>query len=439
MRFRKSQGLTTSEKLLADLCERSFLRLWTYPNLFKKPGKELTDLLVVFRDDVLIFSDKSCAYPNTGDPELDWRRWFRRAIADSAHQVKQAERWIRSRQDQVFLDPKCTERLPVNLPDPARLRVHRICVATGAAERCLAATGRSSLAIDVSITGDASPFRVGKIKASDSWLHVLDETGLQLLLTQLSTMTDVVAYLEAKVHLLEGGQFQGAASEADLVGQYLWHGRSFPPMARPSFLQPDLWQTVVKHPAFQAGRQEDSVSAFWDGVIEHLTGHYLGRTLEFGNELDMGEYERLVRIMASESRFHRRILSKAILERAEKAREAKIGSLLPSDQPDVIYALLIGRGARGGDYDEYRADRSRELQLRCLAAKAARPECRFIVGIALDARGVGGGSEDFVLLDTAGWTNEQVARAERIRTELQYFMPGRAIESRIVEDEYPGS
>ena len=66
MRFRKSEGLTASEALLAELCSRSFLQLWTYPNLFKKPGKELIDLMVVFGNDILLFSDKSCAFPQLG-------------------------------------------------------------------------------------------------------------------------------------------------------------------------------------------------------------------------------------------------------------------------------------------------------------------------------------------------------------------------------------
>ena len=71
-----SGGLTASEKVLAELCDKSFLKLRTYPNLFRKPSKELTDLLVVFGNDVIIFSDKSCGYPNTGDADLDWSRWY---------------------------------------------------------------------------------------------------------------------------------------------------------------------------------------------------------------------------------------------------------------------------------------------------------------------------------------------------------------------------
>jgi hypothetical protein len=74
-----------------DLCEQSFLSLWSYPNLYRKAGKELTDLLVVFGDDVILFSGKSCAFPNTGGVDLDWRRWFRRSITKSAEQITQAE------------------------------------------------------------------------------------------------------------------------------------------------------------------------------------------------------------------------------------------------------------------------------------------------------------------------------------------------------------
>ena len=437
MQFKKGRGLTASEKILSELCERSFLRLWTYPNLSKKPGKELADLLVIFRDDLVIFSDKSCAYPDTGDEILDWQRWFRRAIAESAHQIRQAERWLLSQPGRIFLDAKCTQRLPLRLPNSDRCKVHYICVATGASDRCHAATGRTSLAIDINVLDDSEPFTVGRIREIGGWLHVLDGHSLNLLLNELNTINDFVAYLDAKRRLLDDGIFRRAQSEADLLARYLWYGRSFPAVTEPYIISPNLWAQLEANPRFQAGRRENAVSVFWDRLIEYLTEHYLQGTLESGNELEFAEYEELVRIMASESRFHRRVLSKAILERADKAREAKISTLLPSDHSDVVYTLLIGRGARGEDYEEYRADRRRELYLRCVAGKAARPHCRYVIGIALDARGVGGGSEDFIYLDTVAWTDEILAGAAQVREELQYFIPGKMVESRIEEDEYP--
>ena len=54
----KSPGVTPTERLLAELCERSFLRLWSYPNPYKDDGKEFCDLLAVFEDHVFIFFDR---------------------------------------------------------------------------------------------------------------------------------------------------------------------------------------------------------------------------------------------------------------------------------------------------------------------------------------------------------------------------------------------
>jgi len=45
--IKKSSGTTPTEQLLADLCEQTFLKLWSYPNPFKDDGDELCDLLVI--------------------------------------------------------------------------------------------------------------------------------------------------------------------------------------------------------------------------------------------------------------------------------------------------------------------------------------------------------------------------------------------------------
>ncbi len=54
----KSEGVTPTERLLANLCEKSFLKLWSYPNPFKEDKDELCDLLVVFEDHLFIFFDR---------------------------------------------------------------------------------------------------------------------------------------------------------------------------------------------------------------------------------------------------------------------------------------------------------------------------------------------------------------------------------------------
>lgn len=55
----KSEGVNDSEKLLARLCENTFLKLWCYPNPFNEKQVELCDVLAVFEDNIFIFFDRS--------------------------------------------------------------------------------------------------------------------------------------------------------------------------------------------------------------------------------------------------------------------------------------------------------------------------------------------------------------------------------------------
>jgi hypothetical protein len=77
---RRSEGVTPSERYLKRLCDRSFLSLWSYPGVFrdqgrtngKGDGKEVCDLLVVFENHVIIFSDKYIQFDNAADVGVGW-------------------------------------------------------------------------------------------------------------------------------------------------------------------------------------------------------------------------------------------------------------------------------------------------------------------------------------------------------------------------------
>ena len=75
----KAEGITASERYLAKLATRTFLNLSCYPNLSSAPGKELCDLLAVCGDHILIFSDKTIEWPASGDVNISWSRWYKRA------------------------------------------------------------------------------------------------------------------------------------------------------------------------------------------------------------------------------------------------------------------------------------------------------------------------------------------------------------------------
>jgi hypothetical protein len=200
-RVEQAEGVTAAERYLGRLCRRSFLSLWSYPGVYRDQmargqGKEVCDLLVVFRDHILIFSDKNCRFPDSGNLARDWRRWFLRAVMKSAEQVWGAERWIRSHPDRLFLDRACTKRFPIDLPDPATAKYHRVVVAHGASSRCKSHYGASgSFALSSRFIGgmhssdraQVTPFAIGDVDPDKGFIHVLDEGSLGAVLRELDS------------------------------------------------------------------------------------------------------------------------------------------------------------------------------------------------------------------------------------------------------------
>ena len=180
--IRKAIGLTSTERYLAKRADRSFLSLWSYPNPYRDQGqagngdgKELCDLLVVCGRDIIIFSEKNIRWPQ-GDVQLAWQRWANRALVASTKQVKGAERWIMQFPDRIFLDRRCTQPFPIDLPEKDKAVVHCVIVARGAGETSKRhfPEGMGSLRVRPEIVGDqhcspsAELFAVGDLHPSGS-------------------------------------------------------------------------------------------------------------------------------------------------------------------------------------------------------------------------------------------------------------------------------
>jgi hypothetical protein len=219
----KSIGVTPTERLLADLCERTFLTLWSYPGPFKDDGKELCDLLVVFGKHIFIFFDReSRKFDNAGRDVLQsWTRWKKEAIDKQIATAHGAARYLRSGRG-VFLDAK--HSIPFPLPIIQGASIHKIIVAHGAREACSAfsdANVSGSLAISYGHNFAASnfPFAVGLNKTDI--VHVLDSENLEILFRTLDTMFDFSAYIEEKERAV--GRYESLiyCGEEDLLAHYL--------------------------------------------------------------------------------------------------------------------------------------------------------------------------------------------------------------------------
>ena len=194
----KSDGLTTSERKLAILGNHTFLRLWSYPNPYKMQleGKELCDLLIVFDNHIIIFSDKDCKYGKSGNSLVDWRRWYKRAIQKSAEQLIGARNWILRHPDRIAIDAKCSKRLPLEIKITPQTKFHLVAIAHGTEEPCKAyfSGGDGGLLIDNRIVGDmhinekCEPFSIGQVFSNpEDFIHVFDDSSYINVLTELDT------------------------------------------------------------------------------------------------------------------------------------------------------------------------------------------------------------------------------------------------------------
>jgi hypothetical protein len=461
-KIEKADGVTASERYLARLCNKTFLSLWSYPGVYRdqgKPqsggdGKEICDLLVVFDKHIIIFSDKHCRLPESGNLALDWKRWFRKAVQKSSDQVWGAERWLRQNPNRVFLDRQCTQPLPIDLPASTGAKFHLVLVAHGVSPRIRAQFGGSgSLLIDTNIRGFQQhiiPFYVGDLAPEKTFVHVLDDDSLDLLMAQRDTISDFVAYLTKREALLRGTPAVRATGEEQLLALYLRnfsqsgeHDFVFPAMPdnrQPSqiFVPEGHWEDFQRHPQRIEQLRQDKVSYAWDELIEKFNHYALRGEQYFVTDGGIKDTEQVLRFMAREPRWKRRYLAHALLEmlRTTPPHMRRLRVLPPVDQGDPHYVFLLLPIPPGVPDERYRAARRNFLESCCAVVRLEYPDAKDIVGIATES-GLdnNGRSEDAIYLDGRHWTEEMAASAKGRQNELGILKSAKRVEEQI--EEYP--
>jgi len=458
-RIERSEGTTASEKYLARLCEKNFLSLWSYPGVFRDQGKkgcgdgkEICDLLVVFDEHVVIFSDKHCKFPDSVNLDRDWQRWFKKAISQSAEQTWGAERWIRQQPTRVFLDRKCTQPLPAPLPSTDRTKFHLVVVAHGTGEQTKKVSGGSgSLLIDSSLKGlpaHTRPFFCGDLSPAKTFVHVLDDDSLHSVMTTRDTIYDFIAYLAAREKLFRGPITIGATGEEQLLAIYLsnlnekqQHDFVFPTDGKEQpnaiFLDESHWQGFETAPERIAQLKADEVSYAWDKLIEKFSFYAIRGEQYFVTQGGITDSERILRFMAREPRWKRRYLARSLLEmlRTTPIDQRRLRVFPPVDDGDPYYVFLLLPTIHTKSDEEYRQVRRTFLEGCCVVAKLQNPQAKDIVGIATEP-GIGNGrSEDSLYLDAREWTPEMEEKAREYQEKLGILQNPRRIK--LEAYEYP--
>lgn len=442
----EAYGVTASERYLTRLCRKAFLHLWSYPNLYrdqgktgdKGHGKELCDLVVVFGADVLLFSDKHCAWPESGDLEVRWARWYRRAVLKSACQIRGAERWLLSHSNRVFVDRECTQPFPLSLPEQPRL--HRIVTCRGAAEACRQHFGGKGSLIVTNETMESctrAPFHLGALDLDGHFYHVLDEVTLDLVLDTLDTVSDAVDYFRRKEQFFRRHDHVRATGEEDLLAFYLGQlhedgkNHDFVVDENNTFVGIDEshWSGWLESAQREAKIEADRISYSWDRLIEKFSYHMAAGTQHFTRPGGLKHNEIIVRWMAREPRVRRRMLAESLLDMMASTPVGQLRRrmLVPQSQGQPLWVFLVLPRKEDMAYDQYREFRRAFLEAHCLVAKHLVQAATDILGIAVD-RPHARLSEDAVYLDAREWTPESSAKAKTLYEDQGIFRSANRIE-----------
>lgn len=443
-------GSTPAERYLQKLCDRSFLSLWSYARPFRNQGgyKEICDLVVIMGDEVIIFSDKHCLLTPKKTLEVDWARWFRAAVKAGAIQAWGAERWIREHPDRVFLDPECTRRLPVPLPSPERARYHLVVTLHGVAAACHAMLGGSgSLMLRSDVRGLAQhkePFVIGDLDPTRRFVHVFDDTTLDVVMETLDTTPDFLRYLREKERFIRSHSVF-AAGEENLLALYLAkvdeneeHAFSVDKTADLVVIDESWWPNFVQSPERQAQREHDQVSYMWDHLIERFVGHALAGTQHFASEPALESSEKILRFMAAETRLRRRYLSQQLLDAIEQTppdlRRLRVAFTQHPQEPMYVFLLFPWRRDRSAENN--RAVRRNYLEACMRVAKFKNRSAEDIIGIATES-GLDNEerSEDAIYFDARHWTEEDDRDAQELQENLDILTAHKVMKTHI--EEYP--
>lgn len=437
MAIDKSAGVTPTERLLADYCERSFLKLWSYPNVYRDDADELCDLLAVFDNQVFIFMDRESRQfdKREKDPLLNWKRWKRNVIDSQIRSVTGAERYLKSGRD-VYLDDKLSVALPLDL-DVQSSTIYKIVVAHGAKDACKEFSDENvygSLGISYgtrcSIAG--FPFMIDLDKSDP--VHVLDSHNLSIILGELDTFYDFASYLAAKEKAIVALDCLAYCGEEDLLAHYFLN---YDEERRTHFIGTQdksinyvmvgegEWKDFIELPPYKRRQEADKVSYLWDDLIQRTCQNALDGTL-LGNA-DLLRGESAIHEMAKEPRFSRRALSEQMFAAIStfpdsENKNMRLLNYMPSFFPDVGYVFIQLRTDTSRDYEEYRAVRRTILEIACGAARNKFSHLRVIVGIAIEPPKFSETvSEDFILIKCDQWSDEQRKHYEQANRDLGFF------------------
>ncbi len=186
----------SGELFVSALATKTFFSYWCFENPYEATlkGKEICDLLVLFRGTCIIWQIKNYTFKESHD------RYFNKTVKKGCDQISGAERKLYESNKPVTFKYGVEGNLftfdPLEYPTCIRVVVH---------------------------LGEGYQYQtLGKIlAASGKFVHVLGRLDFEMVIKELYTITDFLDYLNAREQLAMREPLIIGGTEKDIVGLYL--------------------------------------------------------------------------------------------------------------------------------------------------------------------------------------------------------------------------
>lgn len=226
---------TKSEKNIIDIIRNSFCNYWTISNPYKIKGQELCDALIIFKNNILIFSDKERNFQEkefSTDWEIIQKKWknFYKSLRHSKNQLKQAKDWILSNPNEIYFDNMCENRVSIDLKIDENTKFFLITTVSNwkdVADFYFKNDGFLKIDTNTNRSPEHKTLVLNNIhdELNNNFYHMIDDTFFKKLLKEIDTIPDLINYLIEKEDFFitssKNNITINANSELSLLGQYL--------------------------------------------------------------------------------------------------------------------------------------------------------------------------------------------------------------------------
>lgn len=420
-------AFNSSEEYLGALSRKTFLSMWSYQNPFYSKGKELCDVLVVFGNDVIVMSDKYSEFNCDAELSVSWRRWYKKAVASSVRQLRGARAQILNFPESIYCDAQASSPFPLKLPSQKDMRIHLVAVANGCESASAKYLEGAGFAIDSSCSDGESEFVVGT--NYPEFVHVFSKAALDVAFECLDTVRDFIDYLSRKESFLASGERILILGEENLVAAYMLSQPGGEEFSIPTnfflkhedgmLLENGLWELYVEKGLRKRREGIRAPSYVVDRIIEHIAEEYQGGSLVVGQSKPLTYHERAFRLMASESRLGRQLISAPLLDVVGSDSSTFWCQVVGSKDVSGLYYLWLVYPLIPDDVTDEVLERviARHLKDYLYVALYKFPDAQRVFGVCLPNKNSSRRSISFRVIERSVWNSELEKEAQRLERE----------------------